>query len=327
MARRRSIRRTPAATGLPVAALHYFANGELLPQAEGEQQYGSQFNWLDCYTPEAHPSAFQTTWETHRAAIEAHARVLGDARPAVDCARAAWRGELTMQMSDTEYARVVTELTSRRRTPEDDDGVWHLLTCSALVILSAETLLRNAPRATRERSTALVARASRGMSDLEVRVMSEGTDSAGGFTVPDIVASQFIDRMRNALVVQRAGAQIVPMTSDTLNIARLASGPTLAWKSENAAITAGDLMLERVQFTARTLPVLVKMSVELQEDSTNIDAVIERNSSAALAGEVDRVALRGTGTPPEPKGVRNPDRRHRAEHGHERARRRRITTR
>ena len=29
----------------------------------------------------------------------------------------------------------------------------------------------------------------RGMSDLEVRVMSEGTDSAGGFTVPDIVGA------------------------------------------------------------------------------------------------------------------------------------------
>ena len=105
-------------------------------------------------------------------------------------------------------------------------------------------------------------------------------------------------------MTQRAGAQIVPMTSDTLNIARLASGPTLAWKLENAAITPGDLVLERVQFTARTLPALVKMSVELQEDSTNIDAVIEKELSASLAAEVDRVALRGSGTPPEPKGIR-----------------------
>jgi HK97 family phage major capsid protein len=143
-----------------------------------------------------------------------------------------------------------------------------------------------------------------GMSDLETRVMSAGTDSAGGFTVPDIVASQFIDRMRNAMVVERAGAQMVPMTSDTLNIARLATGPTLVWHTENAAITAGDLVLERVQFIARTLPMIVKMSVELEEDSTNIDAVIERELATGLAGELDRVALRGSGTPPEPKGVR-----------------------
>ena len=144
----------------------------------------------------------------------------------------------------------------------------------------------------------------RGLSDLEVRVMNEGTDSAGGFTVPDIVGAQFIDRMRNAMVVMKVGAQTVPMTTDTLNIARLASGPTLAWHAENAPITPGDLVLERVQFIARTLPVLVKMSVELQEDSTNIDAVIERELAEGLAGELDRVALRGSGTPPEPKGIR-----------------------
>lgn len=144
----------------------------------------------------------------------------------------------------------------------------------------------------------------RGLSPLEMRVMSEGTDAAGGFTVPDIVGASFIDRVRNSLVTQRAGAQIVPMTSDTLNIARLASGPSLAWKAENAAITAGDLTLERVQFTARTLPVMVKMSVELQEDSANIDQVIERELAAAFAVELDRVALRGSGTPPEPKGIR-----------------------
>ena len=135
--------------------------------------------------------------------------------------------------------------------------------------------------------------------------MSAGTDSAGGYTVPDILAAQFIDRLRNAMVVQRAGAQIVPMTSDVVNIARLASGPTLAWKAENSAITAGDLTLERVQFTARTLPVLVKMSVELAEDSSNIDTIIERELSSALASEFDRVALRGTGTAPEPRGILN----------------------
>jgi hypothetical protein len=44
-----------------VTPLHYFASGELLPQAKGEQRYGPPFNWLDCYTPEAHFRAFQTT--------------------------------------------------------------------------------------------------------------------------------------------------------------------------------------------------------------------------------------------------------------------------
>ena len=140
----------------------------------------------------------------------------------------------------------------------------------------------------------------RGLSDLERRALAEGTDSAGGFTVPEIVGAQFIDRVRNAMVVMRAGAQTVPMTSDTLHLARLAqpgATPAPAWKVENAPITESALVLERVTFTARTLPMLIKLTVELSEDSTNIDTIIEREMSQAMALELDRAALLGVAWP------------------------------
>jgi len=154
----------------------------------------------------------------------------------------------------------------------------------------------------------------RGLSELEQRALSEGSDSAGGYTVPEIVAGQFIDRVRNAMVVMRAGAQTVPMTSDTLNIARVANDGIVTatsplnsaanWKEENDDISEGDIELERVQFIARTLPVLCRLSVELSEDSVNVDQIIERELSQALALELDRAALLGSGVAPEPKGVR-----------------------
>lgn len=146
----------------------------------------------------------------------------------------------------------------------------------------------------------------KGLSDLEVRALSEGVDSAGGYTVPEVVASSFLDRLRPNLVTMRAGARTVPMTSDTLHIARLAQpGVTpLNWKVENAPITESAIALERVTFTAHTLPCLIKMSIELSEDSVNIDQIIDRELRAALAAELDRVALRGSGTAPEPKGIR-----------------------
>ncbi len=136
-------------------------------------------------------------------------------------------------------------------------------------------------------------------------MLSEGTDSAGGFSVPDVLAGSFIDRVRAAMVVNRAGAVTVPMTSDNLSLARVATGATVAWKSENSAITPSDIVLERVTFAARTLPILVKLSVELSEDSNNVDQILEREMSNALALELDRVALLGTGIAPEPRGVIN----------------------
>lgn len=151
------------------------------------------------------------------------------------------------------------------------------------------------------------------LNQAERRALEEGTDGAGGFTVPEILAGTFIDRVRDALVCQRAGAVVVPMTSDTLNIARLKTAgmgspiapPVAAWKLENAPIDEGTLELERVQFKAKTLPAMVKLSVELSEDSANIATIIETELAAALALELDRVALAGSGSDPEPKGVDN----------------------
>lgn len=64
-------------------------------------------------------------------------------------------------------------------------------------------------------------------NDTERRALSEGTDSAGGFTVPTILSSQLIDALRAASVVQRAGAQTVPLTSDSQSIAKVASDRSL----------------------------------------------------------------------------------------------------
>jgi HK97 family phage major capsid protein len=151
-----------------------------------------------------------------------------------------------------------------------------------------------------------------GLSALEQRALAEGTGAAGGFTVPEVLAASFIDRVRNAMVVMKAGAQTVPMTSDTLHLARLGQPDlgspaiqTAAWKAENDPITETDLWLERVTFTARTLPVLIKLSVELSEDSVNVDQMIERELAGQLAFELDRAALLGSGTPPVPTGLRN----------------------
>lgn len=151
-----------------------------------------------------------------------------------------------------------------------------------------------------------------GLSTLERRALEEGTDSSGGYTVPEVLAGRFIDRVRNAMVVMRAGAVTVPMQSDNLNIARLAQPTsvspaitTATWKTENELITETDLVLERVRFVARTLPVMLKLSVELSEDSVNVDQIIEAELAAQLALELDRVALLGSGSAPEPRGIRN----------------------
>jgi HK97 family phage major capsid protein len=138
------------------------------------------------------------------------------------------------------------------------------------------------------------------------RALAEGTIGAGGALVPSPLSARVIDLARNATRVFQAGAVTVPMTAQTLALARLTSEGSPAWKSENAAITAADMVFDRVTFTARTLVRLITLSVELFEDADpSSEDVIARSFAGQMAVELDRVALLGTGTAPEPRGVLN----------------------
>jgi len=143
-------------------------------------------------------------------------------------------------------------------------------------------------------------------AEVERRALAEGTGAAGGFLTPELLSGGFIDRVRNATRVLEAGATTVPLESDQQSIPRLATGVTGAWRNENTAVVQQDATFERVTFAPKTLAVETLLSFELAEDmAPDSAAAIDHELSAALALELDRVALRGSGTAPEPRGIRN----------------------
>ncbi|MDP9416370.1 MAG: phage major capsid protein, partial [Actinomycetota bacterium] len=105
--------------------------------------------------------------------------------------------------------------------------------------------------------------------------------------------------------VLQAGAVTVPMDSATLDLARVAGDPSAAWHSENVAITPSDVTLERITLRARTLSGIVQLSRELLEDASGVDDEVIRIFGDVFAQKLDTAALYGTGTAPEPRGVRN----------------------
>lgn len=137
----------------------------------------------------------------------------------------------------------------------------------------------------------------------EQRAMSEGVLTGGGYLVPTQLSSQLIDVARNQARVMQAGALTVPMDSNKMTIARVVDGPTVHWKKENDRITEGAMSFDAVNLVAKTLVGMARMSVELFEDAANIDKVVSDAISQALALELDRVGLFGSGTDPEPRGL------------------------
>jgi HK97 family phage major capsid protein len=139
----------------------------------------------------------------------------------------------------------------------------------------------------------------------EKRALSEGVDSAGGVSVPDGVLREFIDRLRAALVCVQAGARTIPLESDKNTMARLVTDPVPAWRLENAVVPESDPTFDGVVFIPRWLGVIVRCSRELLMDSVNVDQMLARAFAGSLAVAVDKAALTGSGTPPEPRGITN----------------------
>lgn len=144
-----------------------------------------------------------------------------------------------------------------------------------------------------------------GKTDLERRALAEGTDSAGGYTVPEFLSSQMIDALRAASVVSRAGAMTMPLTSKDNLIAKVLTDPSPGWRAEAAAIPEGDPTFGVVNMQPKALGVLVKVSWELMADSINMQTELPRVLTAAMATELDRVALVGSGSGAEPEGIAN----------------------
>jgi HK97 family phage major capsid protein len=146
----------------------------------------------------------------------------------------------------------------------------------------------------------------RGTERPDIRAaLSEGTDSAGGYTVPKRLMGDLFDRMRSSAVCVNAGAITIPLDTQQTTIARIASDPTAGWRLENAGVAESDPTFEAVTFNVRSLAVLVKVSRELLDDSLNIEQALNTAFAGALAVELDRVCLFGSGTAPEPRGIFN----------------------
>lgn len=139
----------------------------------------------------------------------------------------------------------------------------------------------------------------------ERNAMTGGSGAGGGYLVPTVLSGQIIDLARNQTRVLEAGAQIVPMSSKTVDVARWESDPSAAWHSEGAAIAPSDATLGKVTLTAQTLPILTVASMELLEDAEGVEDQLRQAFAASIALEMDRVSLYGTGTAPEPRGVKN----------------------
>jgi HK97 family phage major capsid protein len=125
---------------------------------------------------------------------------------------------------------------------------------------------------------------------------NEGSNSNGGFLVPDEFQNDLID-LRETYGVFRANTKIVPMASDTRSDPRRVGGLTAYFVGEDTAATQSLKSWDRVRLTAQKLMVLTKYSNELNEDAVlNIGDDLAGEIAYAFALKEDQCGFTGDGS-------------------------------
>lgn len=114
---------------------------------------------------------------------------------------------------------------------------------------------------------------------------------SGSALVPTYVGSMIIDDVRAQLALVQAGAVTIPIDGPT-NFARITADPTVYEHAEGTNdISESNPMLTAVSLDPGTLAALIPLSLEVVQDSPNLDNVLHTALAGAFAKKLDTVGI------------------------------------
>lgn len=138
-----------------------------------------------------------------------------------------------------------------------------------------------------------------------VRALQESSYSTGGAFVPLNISNDYIELLYNASVFLQAGPRRITVQNGNLVLPKLTGGATAYWYGEGQYITPSQQTTGQVRIDLKQVGFLVPASNLFLRDSA-IDAIrmIKEDLSAKAAETIDSVAIRGLGSPWQPRGLR-----------------------
>ncbi len=135
-----------------------------------------------------------------------------------------------------------------------------------------------------------------------LRALVEGTDSEGGYLVPEELRTE-VFRILPDMVIMRNIARVLPMSTDTLKLNSLTARPVAYWTSEYASKSTTSAEFGQVSLSPNDLVCLLPISDQLLADAniSLVPFIIELFAEAIGAGE-DKAFFTGTGTG-QPRGI------------------------
>jgi HK97 family phage major capsid protein len=134
-----------------------------------------------------------------------------------------------------------------------------------------------------------------------------GASATGGALVAtNLLASSFIEALRNQAIVGRLGARFLTGLQGSVAIPRRTATTPVYWVAESGAITEGESTFDQVTLSPKTAGALSKMSRKsLLQTSPDIEQLTRDDLLASMALGIDLAAISGSGAGNQPTGVVN----------------------
>lgn len=138
--------------------------------------------------------------------------------------------------------------------------------------------------------------------DRVFKALVEGTDSEGGYLVPEEFRSE-VFRVLPDVTVMRRVATILPMNTDTLNLNTLTARPTAYWTAEYGSKTTTSAEFGRLVLSPNDLVCLLPVTHQLLNDANiNMVQFITQLFAEAIGLAEDKAFFTGSGVG-QPKGI------------------------
>lgn len=134
--------------------------------------------------------------------------------------------------------------------------------------------------------------------------LQEGTDSEGGYLVPDEFEKSLVTGLSLAAVI-RSHAHVITTSSGLHKIPVVAAHGSAAWIDEEGAYTESDETFGQVQLDAHKVGTVIKVSEELLNDSAfDLEGYIRSEFIRRIGDKEEEAFLNGNGTA-KPTGILN----------------------
>ncbi|KGP76523.1 capsid protein [Desulfosporosinus sp. Tol-M] len=149
---------------------------------------------------------------------------------------------------------------------------------------------------------AMRTRAGEGLDPVIRNALQIGTDTEGGYLVPDEFERTLVDTLENENIFRRL-ANVITTSSGDRKIPVVASKGTASWIDEEGAIPESDDSFGQVSIGAYKLGTMIKVSEELLNDSIfNLDTYIAKEFARRIGNKEEDAFFTGDGSG-KPTGI------------------------